>query len=1182
MATFNAGDIQATASLDRTPFMRDLDAAIREGRAFEKMTFTAKADLDYSQVDRKLALSKAKLQQFSGTKYTAKLDADRSSLARGLQSAEAELRRLGGGKDLKFNADLDASPVLRKLDEIAQASNRTADSIGSGFTSSFQKIKFGAIFAGITLGAAGATPAIVGLAAAFGIAGMAASGISKALQAYSAQQKAIEKGTGASTASTLSNARAIRDAQQGIADARKNQARVAEDSGERIAAADRDVVEAERDVQAATKKTADARKDATRALEDAIDKQAGYALSQEAAIVAIMRAEEERQKVFMDGASTDLDKREAELNLNEAISRQVGLQKQQNRDTEDFIDLQAKGVEGSDQVLAAKEAERNAANRLADAQLAQSKANRDAGRAQEDAAIQVAKAVQNLQDAQASQAAAAADAAEKTDQFAEAMAKISPAGQLVVKQLLDMKAGLDRLQNASEGAIAPGFVRALQGVQSLEPAVTKGIQAIGGALSDSADKAGELFATPLFQGELESALVNTAPLVETIGDSVVQLINDFVHFGATASPIIDGVDGLLQKTVDGLGGFFDEVGADAAAVGQTFDSFGTIIGDILRGLGVLTGDFASGWSSARSSIEPAIASLIAVFNDFSGGALSSFSDGFSVVLNVVKVFLDIIKPVAGVLGGIAGDVIAATLAFKLFAGPITKIIALFGSLSTANIASKLFAAAPAFATVGTSIDKTTGKITAAEGKTTTAFSKIAGGAIGAAKYVPLVGIAVAALSETFDAFVHDSDELADAMLKGGQAAADASKTLAEYNDSTSIGNPLNKAFGASTDEVTKKMQDLRAAMTPVQRAQQDVTAAQNDLTYAQKTYGDQSVQAKTATSLLAYATRDLKDRQYEAEEATKSLTEKIRDQQDAAINAAGGQIAFERSTIRVRDAQRDLDEKRKSSTTTADELREAELQVEQAMLDSLTAATSLAAANSAGLLPSEAAANSAAYFNTQLMNLSATAGTSLPPKLQDMINKFSDADIKAAGASYKVDDLGNKIIQLPTPRPLDFPNNADVAATAMDKLRDSVKGVAGAYTTWMDNYIKLIRAMQNNPVPAADSGLSGFNFNEIQTRAVGGYFNPGQPTLVGEQGPELVFPSRRAFVATSVQSRAIKAGVEAGAARAGGMNSVAAADGTTAVVDEFRAIFAGGLRVKFDTGSLETGTILAQRRRDSR
>lgn len=1182
MATFNAGDIQATASLDRTPFMRDLDAAIREGRAFEKMTFTAKADLDYGQVDRKLALSKAKLQQFAGTKYTAKLDADRSSLARGLQSAEAELRRLGGGKDLKFNADLDASPVLRKLDEIAQASNRTADSIGSGFTSSFQKIKFGAIFAAITLGVAGVTPALIGLAGAFGVVGLAASGIGKALQAYSAQQKAIEKGSGASSASVLSNARAIRDAQQGIADARKNQARVAEDSNDRIAAADRDVVEAERDVQAATKKTADARKDATRALEDAIDKQAGYALSQEAAIVAIMRAEEARQKVFMDGASTDLDKREAELNLNEAISRQVGLQKQQNRDTEDFIDLQAKGVEGSDQVLAAKEAERNAANRLSDAQIAQSKANRDAGRAQEDAAIQVAKAVQGLQDAQASQAASAGDAAEKTDQFAEAMAKISPAGQLVVKQLLDMKAGFDRLQNASEGAIAPGFTRALQGIQSLEPAVTKGIQAIGGALSDSADKAGKLFESPLFQGELESALVNAAPLIETIGDSVVNLIDDFVHFGATASPIIDGVDGLLTKVVDGLGGFFDEVGADATSVGQTFDSFGTIIGDVLRGLGVLTGDFSKAWSSARSSIEPAIASLIAVFNDFSGGALSSFSDSFSVVLDVVKVFLDIIKPISGLLGGIAGDVIAATLAFKLFAGPIGKIITLFGSLSTANVASKLYAAAPAFATVGTSIDKTTGKISAAEGKTTSAFSRIGGAAIGAAKYVPLVGIAVAALSETFDSFVSDSDELAKALMEGGQAAADASKTLADYGDSTRIGNPLNKAFGASTEEVTKKMEDLRAAMTPVQRAQQDVTQAQNDLTYAQKIYGDQSEQAKTATSILAYTTRDLKDRQWEAEESTKSLTDKLRDQQDAAINAAGGQIAFERSTIRIRDAQRDLDEKRRDSKTTADELRDAELQVEQAMLDSLTAAQSLATANSAGLAPSAAAALSAEYYNTQLANLSIQAGTTLPPALQAMVNKLSDSELAARGVKVEVDKMGNKILSLPPGKTLEFPNNADAATAAVGNLAGAVERVANAYTTWMDNYLGLIRTMRNNPVPAQDSGLSGFNFNEIQTRAVGGYFNPGQPTLVGEQGPELVFPSRRAFVATSVQSRAIKAGVEAGAARAGGMNSVASADGSLAVLAEFQQMFAAGLRVKFDTGSMETGVILAGRRRATR
>jgi len=1181
VATFNAGDIQATASLDRTPFQRSLDAAIREGRSFAGTTWTATLDLDYRQLDRKLSLARAKLDQFGTRKYTAKLDVDRSGVTQQVAAAERALAGAGNGrKNLRISADLDDGPVLAKLAEMENAGRRTADSIGT----SFRTIKWTAILGGLTLGAAAAGPILTGLVGGIGAVVVATHGLGDALQAYSKDQKAADKVAGAAASTARSNAIAIRNAQEAIQDARRQAGRAAEDAGERVAQAAKAEVRAAQDVVDAQKKIAEARKEATRALEDAQEKVNDFALDLNGAILAEMRAEEDRKKVFEDSASTDLDRAEAQQRVAEAIERVNDLSSEHRRDLEDLNELQAKGVEGSDQVTNARKAEADAEQRLQDAMHESALARRDAQRSQEDSARAIARAEQNLRDTIAQQGAAAEAAAAKNDAFADAMDKLSPAGQRMVRTLLALKDNYDRLAGSTQAAAFPGLMRMLDALPDIETEVVGGFQAIGGAISDVGDHAADTIRNPLFQGQLEQSLKNAAPIVTAVGDGVIDLLADFAKFGSTSQPIVAGVVDMFGSLEDGVDRFFSQLQPETRAAGSTIASFGQIIEDVLDGAGRVTGSFFSAWANARSSIEPVVREILDVISQFAEGGLGSFSEDMKIVLDVVNGALHVIEPFAKLMGGIAGDVVAANIALKLITGPVGKLVDLFGKFRPVNIAASITGALPAFMRAGVTIDQTTGKInksTDGLSKNEVRWQRVGSKIADAGKYIPLIGVAVAGVTEYLDQAIPSADDLAQKFLDGGQSAADAAGKFRDVRGATlSFSDALFDDFGPSLDETQAKARELYNAMTPLQQAQQRNTAAANDYQYALKHFGDQSIVTREAAEKYRQTTADVEKAQWDAEQATKSHTQQIRDQQDAMLGAAGGQVAYERAQLRVQDSETALKQAIQEHGAASREAQDAQLDYTQSLLDSVNAAAELADAQTATLDPAAQQAAHLDAVNRQLITLSAQAGTALPPEVQKMVNAFTDAQWAAYGVTYKTDEMGNHIAKLPPQTPVDFTTNAPAITGQINGITGAVNDVAHAYENWMNKYINLITTMISNPVPleAGPGWQTPAGFGFIGHRAGGGSFTPGQPTVVGEQGPELVFPDRAAFVATAAQSKAILNGVALasnGASRTDNSDVVAA-------VMQLAALLAGGIRAEFDSGSLETGLIRAGQRRSKR
>ncbi|MEU0467321.1 hypothetical protein ABZ215_25240, partial [Amycolatopsis sp. NPDC006131] len=1059
---------------------------------------------------------------------------DDTGLAAKVKAAAAR-----AGADVKVGVNLDKGLVESQLREL-QRNRSTTIRVGADTSSAQASISrlqamAAGVFVAIGVGASALPSLLAGVSGGLGAIGGSAVGVAKALSAYKDEQNEAAQSAGSSASQFLSQAIAMRNAQQAVDDARRNAARVAEQSARQISDAQANVVSAERDVAEAQREAVRAeqaihraRQQALRDLQDLQEAVDDYALSQEEASIALARAQqnlddvnnsgtasaldrrdaelalaqarERLEKVTNDASSTDLDRevaalnvaqaqqhladvtkeaaradldrREAALEVAQAQERLSDLARDQTRNVEDLNAAQAAGVDGSEQVVSAREAERTANLRVQSAQEALQKAQldlsrtqQDAAAAQEDASIQVARALQGVADAQARAGASAASATKDTDKFAEAMAKLSPVGQQFVNQILSMGTAWDRFQKATQTATLPGLTDFLSSLASIESPATRGITTIGREISDLGFKAAELNRNPLFQGNLEATFKNAAPVVEAFGDGMLRVTERLVRFGAENSQLAGSTARLVSDLFDSVSAYYDGLQPHVAGVSRLLEGLGTITKDVSGGLGTLFGQFAGAYAQNATNFEQTFSDLLDTFLQLTAAGLPALTNGLSILADALQLANTVIQPFTSFLGGLGGNVIAGVLALKLLSGAANGVASAFTALNPAGVAKRIEGSK-----LGQAIGGVGAAANAADG-TTNRFSgtlgKVGSAAVSAAKYIPLVGVALAAGQAAFSSFAPSLDDLATKYLQGGNAAQEAADKTYQLTDGWSNGGPAGFFFRDTLEEVRAKAMDLYRAMDPLERKQTDVTRAQNDMNRAINTYGPQSEQARLATSIYANEVRNLKDRQWEAEQATKTHTEKIRDQRQAMLDQANGVVSYNSAMLQVQTAQQNLDAAVRQYGAGSLQAQQAQNQLEQAMLGTITAATQLSDAQTAGLPPSIQTAAQTEAINRQLAILSQQAGGTLPPALQTMVNGLKDSDVAAFGARVSTDGLGNSIIMLPDGKTLTFPTNADDTKKRVDDLAASVWKVSGAYADWWNNYQKFLTAPPPAQVPGA-------------------------------------------------------------------------------------------------------------------
>ncbi|QGF20276.1 tape measure protein [Gordonia phage Sixama] len=241
------------------------------------------------------------------------------------------------------------------------------------------------------------------------------SGIGDALKAGQAAAEAAGEEAVAKT-------KAIEGAQKAL----RGALRAREDAERSLDAAQRNRIRTQEEYSRAIK-------DAVRQLEDYNLQLKGASLDEEDALIAVERAKERLTNMPSD--STALDWREARNSLKKAEQSLEEVRVSNKRLGEDASEAARKGVEGSDQVIAARQAMKDADQGVIDAQRNLVESN------------------EAVADAQKALAEAMNESSASAKKFEQAMAKLSPQGQLLVRALLALKPAFDELKKGVQDSL---------------------------------------------------------------------------------------------------------------------------------------------------------------------------------------------------------------------------------------------------------------------------------------------------------------------------------------------------------------------------------------------------------------------------------------------------------------------------------------------------------------------------------------------------------------------------------------------------------------------------------------------------------------------------------------------------------------------------------------------------------
>lgn len=355
--------------------------------------------------------------------------------------------------------------------------------------------------------AAGAVGALIGVGVAAATLGVGLGGVTDAWNAYG---KSAGGGGGASKAAgeqAYQAARRIEQAEEAVTRAKRAAVRASEDVS-RARAEERERIE---DLTLALRGQQYAQQDAADDLKAAEEKLAREKVNGNSFSVAAAQKEVDRAKYRYDYETERLkdleaDKKEADKN----------------------------GVEGSRQVQDALQRERDAAEAVTDA-------------------------MESLADAKRKVETASGGAAGGVDQFAEAMAKLSPNAQAFVRTLIRLKEEFAGIKRQVQDRLFAGLDKSLEQLASnWGPKLVPILGGMADAINGVAKNMMEAFGRPEFIDNIAKTSKHFERFLGFLGDAVIDIVDAFARIGAASGPVLDALGGIIADIADSFADWIEE------------------------------------------------------------------------------------------------------------------------------------------------------------------------------------------------------------------------------------------------------------------------------------------------------------------------------------------------------------------------------------------------------------------------------------------------------------------------------------------------------------------------------------------------------------------------------------------------------------------------------------------------
>jgi hypothetical protein len=461
--------------------------------------------------------------------------------------------------------------------------------------------------------------------------------------------------------------------------------------------------------------------------------------------------------------------------------------------------------------------------------------------------------------------------------------------------------------------------------------------------------------------QIQQAFSASGPVIDSFVRGILALAQNalpgLVRAVERAGPVVAGLEKFLGSTGTGLTQFFDGMSTHSAAAGRTFASLGVSVQALLGILGQLLGT----GTEIASVVLPML-----------GGSLQ-----------VVLAALRMLQPVLpSVVMGFTGFKVASAASGYL----------------------KTFAQNLAFASYGS-------------GPFASSMGKAASAASGLGKALPVIGIALGLMGADVEAASNKTDSWTQALLKGGQAAADARK---QYDNGSYFLRSLDEWAGLapSMKDAQKAAQDYLKSLTPLGRAQHDQSVYQNELNEALKNQDAEG--AARALDKYEAASRRVEAVQAREQRAIEGVTKAMVDQADTARGRVDAEFAYGNAQNAVAKAQDAYNKVLADTKHTSEEAQQASYDLQQAYRDQIFAAEDLAKSRLPAAMNDEQKAIIGAKAALDEMNKMISNGITLDPTLeryrQQLIQITGQADgakLAQAQLSSAISELGYTVKSLP-------------------------------------------------------------------------------------------------------------------------------------------------------------------------
>lgn len=653
---------------------RELARAVRNSdSAFQAAQNAARktADAQVREAQRASAEAQKEADKFTKSFQKSVSSGDFGSIVRdSVQVFSAALRKTGEdaeGSERKLSRFKDTAELTgRALSNAAGGNNRSifGAAITAGIDVARAKLSdFGdllgtlprklgitrsaiaAVAAGITiLGAAGAATAALGSlggvalaaanslmalgSAAFALPGLlaaAATGVGALALAFGPVISTF-KAYFSTLAGAGSSAKQSADQQTAAADSIRSAQRGVTSATEEYAAAQYDAAQAQ-------KALTQAREDATRSLEDLHTQVARAGLDEEKATIAVTEAQQNYDSVMASSTSTALDKEKATVDLKDAQNDLADVQLRNKRNQEDLNDAEKKGVEGSDQVVAAKHSVDQANQRVTDSQTA------------------LTDAIHSLAEAQTKANAAQDVSNAAMEKYQTALNNLSPEQRKFVESMIGMKDQFTALKNTvGDGVFGP--INAQMGnLKSLMPTVNLLLGDAAGAIGGIIAKGIQMVSSGPWKADFATISKNNVTILNSMGDAGLSVADAFRNIMVAAGPFTNDLAAGIAKIADGFDRWSVTVRGDGSLARFLADAEkkGKVLIDIFKNLGDAVFH---------------VVNAAGPFTDWLLGKLDDLSKKWDTVAKAqenpnsrLKKWLEDIKPLLTAVGGLIGGIV---------------------------------------------------------------------------------------------------------------------------------------------------------------------------------------------------------------------------------------------------------------------------------------------------------------------------------------------------------------------------------------------------------------------------------------------------------------------------------------------------------------------------------------------